>query len=300
MNVENRNSLQLNMNNQLPTNRINVLRNIARANQRCCSFCRESGHTITNCHDQRLPDFEILCNIQKTLFENNENPQTYFEQWLAEYYLENTETMRAYAIRYCGSTTRTNIQRNIRGIMIRFYGEDYDVLQPEMGTTPNYIPFPNILTTENLNDMVFSETDFNDIEEHLFQIVLATRMNSQFGLSIPETIAALMDIYYNNNNNDNNDNNIEQINRKFDIASQVVAEEIEDINCDCNICYESLNITKFVKLNCGHEFCKDCLKNSLKSCNMYQSPSCAYCRVPVSLLTYRSHDIQTELSDMFA
>jgi len=299
MNVESRNSFHMNMNNQFPTNRINVLRNIARTNQRCCSFCRESGHIITNCNDGRLINFEILCNIQKTSFENNENPHSSFEEWLVEYYLENPEIMRAYAIRYCGSTTRTNIQRNIRAIMIRFYGEDYDVpLLVTDDTTPNYIPFPNILTNENLDDMVFSENNFNDIESHLFQIVLATRMNRQFGLSIPETIASLMDIYYNNNNNNNDDNN-QQTNRKFDIHTQVAAEENEDTICDCNICYESLNITKFVKLNCGHEFCKDCLKKSLKSCNMYQVPNCAYCRVPVSLITYKRHDIQMELSCMF-
>ena len=59
INAENRNVIA----GVIPSNRITTLRNIAR--QRCCSFCRQPGHVISWCNDQRLRDFEDLCINKK-------------------------------------------------------------------------------------------------------------------------------------------------------------------------------------------------------------------------------------------
>ena len=47
INSENRASASM-MNNLIPGIRLNNLRNIVR----CCSFCREQGHNISNCNNQ--------------------------------------------------------------------------------------------------------------------------------------------------------------------------------------------------------------------------------------------------------
>ena len=53
--------------------------------------------------------------------------------------------------------------------------------------------------------------------------------------------------------------------RKFNIATHVREENAEQVEIECNICYELNNNKNFIKLNCNHEFCKECIKNILKS-----------------------------------
>ena len=95
------------------------------------------------------------------------------------------------------------------------------------------------------------------------------------------------------------DIDIEQIDRKFAINTQIETEENTKINCDCNICYETFNVTNFVKLNCGHDFCKDCIKKTLRLCSLAKEPICAFCRAPISQITYKNEEVLTEFSDMF-
>lgn len=250
----------------IPTNRIRNIRNIAR--QRCCSFCREAGHTINLCNDQRLIDFDTLCHDKKSSFENERHPIDSFQEWLLERYFQNQLLVRAYAISMCGSTTRASIENIIDTIMIHFYGEQYDL--PDLIENTEYIPFPPIENNNN-DGMQQPTTNF---------IMYITWLDSHF---------EAQDL----------NNSFEMQDRKFGIATQVVEEESET-PCECNICYESFNVTNFVKLNCEHEFCKDCLKKSMKACGRLKTPTCAYCRAQITNITYRNETIQTEFLDIIA
>jgi len=89
--------------------------------------------------------------------------------------------------------------------------------------------------------------------------------------------------------------------RKFNIASRVREENDEQIKIECNICYELCNNTNFIKLNCNHEFCKECIKNILKSCKSnFNEPCCAYCREKVNAITYKNETIHEEFTDLIA
>ena len=244
-NSENRNSVRLN-----------------NTSTRRCSFCREPGHIISFCNNQRLQEFENLCIAQKAAFENDYKS---FEQWLLGYYLEDSRIPNTYAIRKCGSTTRTSTQENIENIMEKFYGEFYDI--------------PDLVTDDETDaeDDVDIE-NFSNIEYDLFQVMLLSRARRTFGM----TATTLF---------------IDQ--RKFDIASEIQTHnsEKQELICECNICYESHDITNFVKLNCNHEFCKECLKQTLRTCSYYQEPNCAYCRSQINLLTYRNENIKSEFDE---
>jgi NurA-like 5'-3' nuclease len=84
INPENRNTTV-----STPTNRIGNLRAILR--NRCCSFCRQPGHTVNICNDVRISNFELDCVNRRLLFETTEEPIYRFNQWLSEKYLESQE-----------------------------------------------------------------------------------------------------------------------------------------------------------------------------------------------------------------
>ena len=94
---------------------------------------------------------------------------------------------------------------------------------------------------------------------------------------------------------------VEREARKFNIATRVREENDEQIKIECNICYELCNNTNFIKLNCNHEFCKECIKNILKCCKSnFNEPCCAYCREKINAITCKNETIDEEFSDLIA
>lgn len=269
---ENRNSLNNIGPIQEPTNRIRNLRNIIRSETRCCSFCRLPGHTISWCNDQRIIDFENLCLHQKSLFENNEFPQQEFENWLLDYYTTNQNIVKVFSVRKCGSTTRASISVCLDNIMQYFYGEYYDI--------PDLVNESDSNTNTNTNDDFIP---FNDLIP-----IYYTRVQNWENIR-NLMISVLMPT-----------GNYTNLNRKFDISTTVEIVELEDTisQCECNICYESVNITNFVKLNCQHELCKDCCKKTLQICGIFQDPSCAFCREKIENLTFKNESDKSEFKDL--
>ena len=291
---ENRNSLNNIGPIQEPTNRIRNLRNIIRSETRCCSFCRLPGHTISWCNDQRIIDFENLCLHQKSLFENNEFPQQEFENWLLDYYTTNQNIVKVFSVRKCGSTTRASISVCLDNIMQYFYGEYYDI--------PDLVNESDSNTNTNMNDdfIPFNMNDdfiqFNDL------IPIYTRVNNWENIS-DSMISAILrptGTYRDRNRKFNITSSIENTNEQNtneqDTNEQNTNEQ--NTNEDCNICYESVNITNFVKLNCQHELCKDCCKKTLQICGIFQDPSCAFCREKIENLTFKNESDKSEFKDL--
>jgi len=73
--------------------------------------------------------------------------------------------------------------------------------------------------------------------------------------------------------------------------------EIEKENCECEyseekecvICYETICLEKFSKLNCGHECCNICLSKTIKSDKRVE-PLCAYCREPIQTIYVKKEE----------
>jgi len=279
MNTENRNNS--NMPQHYPRNSMSRSRNTA-ARQTCCSFCHQTGHNISNCTDERLQIFENICNQQKIVFEYDERPMRSFNDWLMNYYLENSNIVRAYAIRYCGSTTRSNININISNVTIHFYDEDHDLDDViEDNISPFLLPYEvqDQLLMEFLQNNVFVSDATN---------TTMVPLSENDAAEILGNLEILASSIVNGNPQP----------RKFAIQTRVIREERVDPTCECSICYETFNFTDFVKLNCNHTFCKECLKGSLTACNRFQDPGCALCRTTIREFTYRDESVQEEFSSM--
>jgi hypothetical protein len=67
-------------------------------------------------------------------------------------------------------------------------------------------------------------------------------------------------------------------------------------NYECNICYDVFDKSQIVKLNCNHDFCKNCVKSTIKSCiEMNKEACCPYCRESINEVITTQREIQQEI-----
>jgi hypothetical protein len=279
LNPENRNSMNITTSDS--TNRSRNLINIIRSARRCCSFCRLPDHTVNWCNDQRIYDFENLCLQQKSVFENNELPYQDFENWLVDYYTTDPTIVKVFSVRKCGSTTRSSINTVLNNIVEYFYGEFYDI--------PELVNESDSNTNTNTNDDFIPFNTNDDFIQFNNLIPIYTRVQNW------ENIRNLMISVLRPTENYTN------LNRKFDITTTVEFVELEDTitQCECNICYETFNITSFVKLNCQHDLCKVCCKKTLQMHrNLQEDPKCGFCRVQIKNLTFKNESDKSEFKDL--
>jgi hypothetical protein len=64
---------------------------------------------------------------------------------------------------------------------------------------------------------------------------------------------------------------------------------------DCSICYEEVEISDEVVLNCGHQFCGLCIDKTINTYTNYGKPLCALCRTEISTLNIKNQEIYKQL-----
>jgi hypothetical protein len=252
INAENRSFVSIE-NNLIHGNRLNNLRNIIR----CCSFCRDNGHSINNCNDQRIINFGNECLIQKHLFDYTDNSRNNFKNWLMTYYLEiDRELVKAYAISKCDCRLRSSVDFIIEKIVEHIYPEQNEHEEDEIPLIDEIIQDDNLLTLRVLQFLRYY-----------------TRINNE---------------------------SLNDSKQKLDITVQIEENnklEIDKI-CDCAICYESMSDMNIVKLNCNHNFCGCCIKNTLQhNDKTYINPSCALCRNPISRFIVKNIETYNLIAD---
>ena len=97
--------------------------------------------------------------------------------------------------------------------------------------------------------------------------------------------------------NDTNEIN-RQIDRKFNINIKILKNcNYNSEKCECNICYDEYEKEDFVKLDCGHEFCKDCVKKSLQN-EIKENLYCSFCRFEIKNIQLRKESIKDEFDEL--
>ena len=224
--------------------------------QRCCSFCRRTGHRIRNCTDERFNNFERICI---NFINENEINEVRFRSFLLDEAIREPQLIKAFAIIKCNLSTRDQIDVCIESIV-------------------NY--FRSIFT-ENQEPV--------NIEEFVTQseqVIVITTENIR-GSGIRDDILFLRFLRY-----------IWQYDyKKFNITTTLNnSDENLEEKYECNICYENCKKIKFIKLNCNHEFCNDCVKKSLQN-EINTSLRCAFCRSEVINFEVRDLSIKDELNE---
>lgn len=85
---------------------------------------------------------------------------------------------------------------------------------------------------------------------------------------------------------------------RFKIVSTVNNNENGGVkeSCECPICYDEKELNNFVKLGCNHDFCKDCVINTIKI-NNSTNLSCALCRAEVKSIESRTIQAKNEIDN---
>jgi hypothetical protein len=235
--------------------------------QRCCSFCRRAGHRITNCDDERLTQFERLCYYN---YVNNDNNIEILRQFLLDYSLQEPIIVRAFTHKKMGLNARCSIDICIESIMAYFRNNNSTFQRRQDNISNNNSVISALL--------YLSQSRTNRRQVELMELMLFMRTIAQLGAFTDE---------------------FQNVNRKFRMETKLT--EQNDINltevCECNICYESYEKKNFIKLNCSHEFCKECVKNCLKN-EKRDRPSCAFCRNEINELEMREEIIKDEFTDL--
>ena len=244
--------------------------------QRCCSFCRGVGHNITNCNSDRLIEFEILCADTIRNIEILDD----FKNWLLRNYIDNQLIIKAFAIKKFGVNSRFGMSYYVDLIaeyIFRTYKEPilentlFDDLESELIDllgelrNPRQREYQEIQDVEGIENIVMNEF----LTAMLFNSFIREEENAA-----TNTISLVVD------------NNIDNYENKDEI-------------CKCSICWDDKELNTFVKLGCSHEFCKDCIIQTLRS-DQTNLHCCSICRTKVQTIVLKTDAIKTEIAENIA
>ena len=256
--------------------------------RRCCSFCRNPGHNISTCNDERLYQFEQTCINNYRLTNSNDS----FKNWLMQYSIDTPNTVKAYAIRFCGCSMRTYMHICIEYISIRIRRALLDITRDNSQQEQSLqSPEPSLNNTseqrstsaELLNQLTYE--DIRSMDARALINLIQNRI-----LQPRDILIAMMFMDMINQINNSN-----PVTRQFNIERRIVECSHFEYS-DCNICYDNYEKGNFVKLNCGHEFCKDCMKQTLKNL-ITETPQCAFCRAEIKNFELSSKTVSDEFDE---
>ena len=241
--------------------------------QPACSFCRLTGHNVKNCNDARLSDFEETCQVHMIFCNSRE----IFKGWLLERYnisdTYNNCLLRTFSIKKCNATMRTPMYYCLDLITDYIY-RTY-VEQNQTRTNNNNLNSAEFIQfmSEMYNNPDYEQdvvNELNELNEQIngMQLALGREMfhalnNQTYNRHINPVLQNKkynISLLLENNNNHTNNKNTEHTE-----------------NTDCSICLENKANNTFVKFDCQHEFCKDCVVQCLQN-NNKSILCCALCR----------------------
>ena len=237
----------------------------------CCSFCRQQGHNITTCrisitnNISSYREFEVICARQVMMT----NTKDEFKDWLIEKYSQEQELLIGF----------TN------------YKFRYRFMNPVNAIT-EYIfnTYKDQSTIYHDDDFIMFLRNLGRREIEIFQEIQEEEVRSMEGILLRDmfvSLASFLPSFINDNN-------------KFDILLSV--EDNEDNKkhdkfktCECSICFDEKEFKKFVKLGCNHEFCKDCIINTMKTIQSSKSELCCpLCRSVVKKIISIENSVNNE------
>ena len=264
--------------------------------QRCCSFCRRPGHAVTRCDSDRIIEFEIMCELEV----RSMNTLDEFKEWLTQNYINNSHLLRAFAVTKLRSNSRVTVLESI-DLISQYIFETYKNLPVETapveeGVLPDNIEEDLMLVLSELRNIehiqplqevepVYNEQFVSsrrrEYMRYMADVLVFTMLNNMLPTDGEEPLA---------------------IGTRTDIRSSIDDKFVEDQSAmanECSICWDKKESGKFVKLNCNHEFCNECVIKTLAA-NKHRAPCCALCRADINNITSRSIDVQNEISNAVA
>lgn len=271
--------------------------------QQACSFCRSPGHNIIRCNDDRLTDFEALCVNQMRVFETlNSDMRQNLQNWLIETRVTNSENqhlLKSFAIKKCRAVSTSDILSCV--ILITQYIHTTYSLRRNIYV--NHRSGQNIIMRRtNIEEDLTELNEFIHENDNNSQNNQTNEINNQINL-LNQDIARemLYALVYQNSINRYLQEQQDNQTKKYNISLLLdINNDMKENTCnmnetnDCTICYENKEKSIFVKFDCEHEFCKECVVQCLKN-DKRSKPCCALCRSEIKTCKATSTSIYEEL-----
>jgi hypothetical protein len=237
----------------------NIDINIITENVTRCIFC-DQEHNVRVCDDTRLLEFEVICT---TIFHHVRN-QGEFILWLYSYLHRESFAFRlkAFAIRQCGCSEQTTLDQCVN--MLCLYME-------------NTYTMGHLEGNEEIDRIRETVTRMESNGREIIEELRLQRSR--------EAILRATEFIIEVNPNAN----------PVKIGYQIIKPTSETKACLCSICWEEKEETKFVSYLCSHEFCGECVLNTLKTKPAREPLKCALCRGKVDFITFHSEETYDEL-----
>lgn len=223
-----------------------------------------------------------------------------FKEWLTQNYINNSHLLRAFAVTKLRSNSRVTVLESI-DLISQYIFETYKNLPVETapveeGVLPDNIEEDLMLVLSELRNIehiqplqevepVYNEQFVSsrrrEYMRYMADVLVFTMLNNMLPTDGEEPLA---------------------IGTRPDIMSSIDDKFVEDQSVmanECSICWDKKESGKFVKLNCNHEFCNECVIKTLAA-NKHRAPCCALCRADINNITSRSIDVQNEISNAVA
>ena len=279
--AENRNQMSFRLNRSSQTQTI-----------RRCSLCRQPGHNILRCNSERILEFEAIC---ANAVVNINNPDD-FQNWLRRNYANDLLLLKAFVSRKLFISRRLSLNEYIRHTseyIFRTY-KNQSQLQAEVEAEEDDIPPPLIEVTinevfeENFNNVIANLTTIYtyEVTEDINLQMSIIRRYTDYLLYLFRTQQARE--YY-----------LQEQPQRTVVLTVENNDENLDETCQCSICWDDKELRQFVKLDCNHEFCKDCIRQTVTN-ETRTNFHCALCRGEVRTMRLRSQEVHTELSGVLA
>ena len=234
---------------------------------RCCSHCGEEGHTIRSCDDDRIRELEAECARRVQYYTDEQ-----FNEFLNTEFETEPTLIRAFAMKKGRATTKTSKEEIIRIVK-------------------EYICRTYVYGARDIYDAFNGHSAFRQGErEEVTDLMIRSMTYALRREQILFTISHLLTDFIGEKNNTNN---------KLQISTTIYNNENENIHniCECSICYDNKMTGDYIKFNCNHEFCKDCVINTIKLKGNKNNICCALCRAEVKTLQFRNELVKTELAE---
>ena len=237
-----------------------------------CLLCR-TPHSVHNCTNGLIREFEVLC---VSTFQNSVS----FDEFHSKMYLLIGSMLcirafMAFAIRDCGCSRMSTIERCMDAITNYLdtnytLGESIDretsisrlLSSISVASEGSLLHRPGSLLQRFVNLRLRRDA----VEHHIVE----------FGFGLP----------------------IHNIQEPVPLHMEIeVITSLEEGDKQCSVCWETTTVNQFVGYCCGHEFCKDCVLNTIDKRIQGHGIMCALCRSPVNKIVCKSQEISSEFEE---
>jgi hypothetical protein len=235
------------------------------SNPKSCTLCGDNHHNIRNCDDPIVPYLLVKVRCKKWKSDKANDPCILFN-WLHKRIVPE---LRAILIHKYNISPKTSAKGKLMAIIMEIAFSAAIGLDTfwRINLPHEYVncPDPNV---------------YNGLEHQLILLNMQSYIqmtDDYYTKPCDELVDILLNIL------EEKHTPVSAIIRKR-ISYHENCLEVEDSLFECGICYDEMSVAMAVRLNCNHDFCKNCTLTHVEKTKTYLVP-CPMCRSHITTIS---------------